>query len=124
MENYKCFITIDNRTPKHLRFQKQDIPWGRFDEGPEKDIMPKTVKRAFVACGNPGLAGTEGTVWYQLDDDANKTITIYFDIPTNPAKDNTVTPDTSDPNLLAVRSGFKGKGNVEDCTIRVGWAGD
>ena len=123
MVNYKCFITISNGTTKHLRFQKQDIPWGRFDEGPEKDIMPKTVKRAFVACGNPGLAGTEGTVWYQYGDDASKTITIYFDVPTNPLRDNTVTVDTSDPNLAAVLSGFTGRQSDERCTVRVVWAG-
>jgi hypothetical protein len=37
MENYKCHITIDNRTSHHLKLQKQDIPWGHFQEGPEKD---------------------------------------------------------------------------------------
>ena len=124
MKNYKCHITIDNRTPHHLRLQKQEIPWGSFEEGPEKDLMPKTSKVAFVASGNVGPAGTEGTVWYQLGDDANKTITIYFDVPTNPLKDNTVNVDTSDPNLAAVRTGFNGKGSVEDCTVRVVWAGD
>jgi hypothetical protein len=123
MVNYKCFITISNGTTKHLRFQKQELPWGSFQEGPEQDIMPKTSKRAFVASGNPGPAGTEGTVWYQYGDDASKTITIYFDVPTNPFKDNNVTVVTSDPNLLAVRSGFNGKGNVEEITVRVGWIG-
>ena len=123
MNNYKCFITISNGTSKHLRFQKQEIPWGSFQEGPEQDIMPKTSKRAFVASGNAGPAGTEGTVWYQFGDDATKSITIYFDVPTNPFKDNIVTIATSDPNLLAVRSGFNGKGNVEECTVRVGWIG-
>ena len=123
MENYKCFITIDNRTPQHLKLQKQDIPCGRFQEGPEKDLMPRTSKSAFVASGNPGLLGTEGTVWYQLGDDANKTMSIYFDVPTRPFSDNKVNVDTSDPNLAAVLSGFKGSGNVEVCTIRVVWAG-
>ena len=123
MENYKCFITISNGTTKHLRFQKQELPWGSFQEGPEQDIMPKTSKRAFVASGNPGPAGTEGTVWYQYGDDASKTITIYFDVPTNPLRDNTVTVDTSDRNLSAVLSGFNGRGSDERCTVRVGWAG-
>jgi hypothetical protein len=124
MENYKCHITIDNRTSHHLKLQKQDIPWGRFQEGPERDLMPGVSKLAFVASGNPGVpAGTEGTVWYQLGDDANKTLTIYFDVPTNPLKDNTVNTDTSNPGLGAVRTGFNGKGNVEVCTLRVFWAG-
>jgi hypothetical protein len=123
MENYKCFITIDNRTTRHLKLQKKDIPWGKFQDGPEIDLMPQTSKSAFVASGNPGAAGTEGTVLYQLGDDANKTMSIYFDVPTRPFSDNRVKVDTSDPNLFAALSGFKGSGNVEVCTIRVGWAG-
>jgi len=123
MKNYKCNITIDNKTSYHLRLLKQEIPWDSFQQGPEQDLMPGTSKTAFEACGNPGPAGTEGTVVYQLGDDANKTITIYFDVPTNPFKDNVVAVDTSNPNLLAVRSGFNGKGNTEICTVRVGWVG-
>jgi hypothetical protein len=123
MENYKCFITIHNLTSQHLKLVKQEIPWGRFQEGPEKDLMPHTQRSAFVASGNPGPAGTEGTVWYQFGDDANKTMSIYFDVPTRPLSDNKVNVDTSDPNLAAVLSGFKGSGNVEVCTIRVVFAG-
>jgi hypothetical protein len=123
MENYKCFVTMDNRTAQHLKLQKQEIPWGRFQEGPEKDLMPRTSKSVFVASGVAGPAGTEGSVVYQLGDDANKTISIYFDVPTRPFSDNTVRVETSDPNLAAVLSGFKGSGNVEVCTIRVVWAG-
>jgi hypothetical protein len=121
MENYKCFITIDNKTPHHLKLQKQDIPWGRFQEGPERDLLPQTSKTAFVASGNPGPAGTEGTVWYQVGDDANKTLSIYFDVPTS-SPDNKVNTYTTDPNLAVGRSGFNGKGNVEVCTIRVLWS--
>jgi len=122
MQNYKCFITIQNLTTQHLKLVKQDIPWSRFQEGPEKDLMPRTTKSAFVASGNDGPAGTEGTVCYQFGDDANKTMSIYFDIPTRPFSDNKVNVDTSDPNLAAVLSGFKGSGNVEVCTIRVVYA--
>ena len=118
-----CTITIDNGTGHHLKLLKHDLPWGKFQQGPAKDIMPGTSQVAFVASQNIAPAGPEGTVWYQLGDDANKTISIYFDVPTNPLKDNTVNVDTSDPNLSAARSGFNGKGNVEVCTLRVFWAG-
>jgi len=118
----RCTITIDNGTGHHLQLLKYDLPWGKFRQEPTKDIMPGTSQVAFVAQGM-GPAGPEGTVWYQLGDDANKSITIYFDIPTTPLKDNTVTVDTSDPNLAAVLSGFTGRQSDERCTVRVVWAG-
>jgi len=119
----RCTITIDNGTGHHLQLLKHDLPWGKFRQGPTKDIMPGTSQVAFVASMDRGPGGTEGTVWYQLGDDANKSITIYFDVPTNPLRDNTVTVDTSDLNLSAVLSGFNGRGSDERCTVRVGWAG-
>jgi hypothetical protein len=121
---YSCTITIDNRTGHHLKLLKHDLPWGKFQQGPEKDLMPGASKIAFVARENPGVpAGPEGTVWYQLGDDANKTTSIYFDVPTTPFKDNTVNVDTSDPYLSAVLSGFKGTVSDLRCTVRVVWAG-
>ena len=119
----RCTITIENGTGHHLQLLKHDLPWGKFRQGPTKDIMPGISQVAFVASMDRGPGGTEGTVWYQLGDDANKSITIYFDVPTNPLKDNTVNTDTSNPGLGAVRTGFNGKGNVEVCTLRVFWAG-
>ena len=119
-----CTITIDNGTGHHLKLLKHDLPWGKFQQGPAKDIMPGTSQVAFVASQNIAPAGPEGTVWYQLGDDANKTISIYFDVPTRPFSDNRVQVDTSgDPNLSAVLSGFNGRGSDERCTVRVGWAG-
>jgi hypothetical protein len=119
-----CTITIDNGTGHHLKLLGHDLPWGKFQRGPEKNIMPRTSQVAFVASQNIGPAGTEGTVWYQLGDDANKTISIYFDVPTRPFSDNKVQVDTSgDPNLSAALSGFNGKQSDERCTVRVVWAG-
>jgi len=120
----ECTITIDNGTGHHLKLLGHDLPWGEFRQGPAKDIMPGTSQVAFVAHDRMGPVGTEGTVWYQLGDDANKTISIYFDVPTRPFSDNTVQVDTSgDPNLSTVLSGFNGKSHDERCTIRVVWAG-
>jgi hypothetical protein len=120
----ECTITIDNGTGHHLKLLGHDLPWGEFRQEPAKDIMPRTSQVAFVANDRIGPVGTEGTVWYQLGDDANKTISIYFDVPTRPFSDNKVQVDTSgDPNLSAVLSGFNGKSHDERCTVRVVWAG-
>jgi hypothetical protein len=119
VENYKCHITIENQTSFHLKYVKSDLPWGKFVEGPVADILPDRVMVAFVASGSVGPAGTEGTVWYQLGDDANKTISIYFDIPTTPFSSNTVKVDASQPKIAAMLQGFKGSGSDEACIVRV-----
>jgi hypothetical protein len=120
----ECTITIDNGTGHHLKLLGHDLPWGEFREEPAKDLIPGTSQVAFVANDRIGPVGTEGIVWYQLGDDADKTISIYFDVPTRPFSDNTVQVDTSgDPNLSAVLSGFNGKSRYERCTVRVVWAG-
>lgn len=119
MENYQCHIMIDNRSSEHLRLLKQDIPWGTFHVGPEKDVRPHTSTKAFVASGITGPAGTEGTVVYQVGDDANVTISIYFEIPTRPMSSNTVRVDSSNPDIAAQMSGFNGSGSTEVCEIKV-----
>jgi hypothetical protein len=120
MDNYQCHILINNRTSLHLHQLKKDLPWGRWKEGPVDDIKPNTETKAFVATGAPGLpSGTEGTVVYQLGDDANTTFTIYFDIPTKPLSSNTVRVDSSDTDVAAMLSGFNGGGAVESCTVKV-----
>jgi len=119
MENYQCHITINNRTPKHLRLLKTDIPWGEFRDGPANDISPMSEGVAFVATGVVGPAGTEGTVVYQIGDDANATVSIYFDIPTRPLSSNTVKVDTSDENIAGQLTGFSGSGSTESCTVKV-----
>jgi hypothetical protein len=121
MHNYQCHITINNRTDKHLIFEKSDLPWGEFrDDGqPVRDIPPKTEVRAFVAQGAIGPAGCEGTVVYRYQDDANIRFTIYYDVPTNPLKDNKVEVTSSNENIAVERKGFNGKGNLENCTIKI-----
>lgn len=121
MENYQCHITIDNRTKYHLRLNKADLPWGKFMDknSPVDDIPPKTELKAFIAQGSAGPAGAEGTVVYNFQDDANLVVSIYFDVPTSPWKSNTVTAQTSHPDISASLSGFIGKGAVESCTVKV-----
>ena len=119
MENYQCHITINNRSSEHLRLLKKDLQWGEFRDGPVSDIQPHAETKAFVATGSVGPAGTEGTVVYQIGDDANTTITIYFDIPTRPLSSNTVRADTSNPDVAAQISGFDGSGATESCDIKV-----
>lgn len=119
MENYQCHITINNRTAVHLRLNKTDVPWGEFKEGPVDDILPKIETRAFVATGSIGPAGTEGTVVYNFQDDANLTITIYWDIPTRPFSHNIVTATSSNPDIAATVEGLSGSGSTEVCMVRV-----
>jgi hypothetical protein len=119
MNNYQCHITINNRSAEHLRLLKSEIPWGLFREGPLADIAPHAEMTAFVATGSTGLAGTEGTVVYQLGDDANTTVSVYFNIPSRPGSSNTVTVDSSDVDVAAQLTGFNGGGATEVCTVKV-----
>ena len=119
MENYQCHITINNRTTERLRLVRTDLPWGRFRDGPVPEIGPKEERKAFVATGSIGPAGTEGTVVYQLGDDTDVTVSVYFDIPTRPFSRNTVTADASDEDVSAKVDGLNGGGATESCTIRV-----
>ena len=119
MENYQCHIVINNRTHDHLKLLKTDLPWGEFREGPVADIPPQSETKAFVATGSVGPAGTEGTVVYKIGDDANTTVSIYFDIPTRPLSSNTVRVDTSNPDVAGQVGGLAGKGSTESCTVKV-----
>lgn len=120
-EMYNCNITIDNETSLHLKFLKADLPWGIWVQEPVKDIMPEAPPViAFKACGRPGLpGGCEGTVYYQLGDDANKTVKIYFDVTATPFTNNTVTAEGSTRKIGATLSGFKGSGTTESCIVSV-----
>jgi len=65
------------------------------------------------------VAGAEGTVWYQVGDDANNTIKIYWDVPTTPFSKNRVTVENSKEEIMTQLTGFSGSGSVESCTVRV-----
>jgi hypothetical protein len=120
VENYQCHITIDNRTTEHIRLLKKDTPWGVFKAGPVADIGPKLTTVAFVATGKPGLpGGAEGTVTYQVGDDANQTVAIYYDIPATPFTSNTVRVDTSSDDIVAQLTGFRGDGSTESCIVKL-----
>jgi hypothetical protein len=119
-DKYQCHITINNRTTTHLKYEKTDFPWGGFVEGPVEDIPPKSEVKAFVAAGASfGPAGTEGTVLYRFEDDANVAVTIYFDIPTKPFSNNTVRATSSNQDVATTVEGLIGSGATESCTIRV-----
>ena len=119
MRNYQCIITINNRCRDHLRLLKQDIPWGEFESGPVDDIPPMAEMPAFTAQGVIGPAGTEGTVIYQVGDDANVTITIYFDVPTRPGSSNTLNVDTSNVDIGVQVGPFNSSGSVISSTLKV-----
>ena len=122
MHNYKCDCTITNRSGSHLLHDKSDFKWGEFEDGhdPVADIPPKSSDvKAFIAEGAVGFAGTEGTVTYRFDDDANVVVTIYWNVPTTPGTSNTVTADTSDADVAATVKGLVGTGNMESVTITV-----
>lgn len=119
VENYQCHITLDNKTSEVLNLQSKELAWGGFQEGPVAQIarMNTTGNKAFKATGAKGApSGVEGTVVYQIGDDANKRITIYFDVPTAFWKSNRV--DCSVPEGFTSRiEGFNGGGATESCTI-------
>jgi Aegerolysin len=119
---HQCHIVINNRTSSHIKLAKADTEWGGFEDGqsPVQDIPPKSQVKAFVAKGNFGAAGTEGTVVYQLQDDANMTWSINWDVPTAFWKKNKVQVTVSDADLSATIEGFNGSGNVESCIIKIG----
>ena len=119
MQNYQCHVILDNKSTHHLRLLKNALKWGEFAEGPEEDIGPRKSMKAFVARGATGLSGCEGTLTYQLGDDANNTISIYWDVPTSPWSSNTIKVDASDEDVAAMMSGFKGDGNIESVTIKI-----
>ena len=116
-EHQQCHITIDNRTADHLVLLQKDAKHGEFRDGPEQDIKPHTELKAFVAIGS-GLVGPEGTVVYKIGDDANTTVSIYFDVPAW-SEANTVRADTSNPDFVASLIDFSGKGQTESCKVRV-----
>ena len=116
---YQTHITINNRTSSHLKLAKADLQWGEFNLSPVADIPPKTELKAFVAQASVSPAGIEGTVVYNFQDDANLSLSIYFDIPTSPWKSNAVAAQTSNPDISASVEGFKGKGAGEACTIKL-----
>ena len=86
MVDFKCHITINNQTTSRLRLLKTDIAWGKFEQGPINEVLPKKTVLAFVAKDSLGPAGAEGTVWYQVGDDANNTVKIYWDVPESAGK--------------------------------------
>jgi len=121
MHNYSCHMQINNRTAEHLRLLKSELPWGVFTNGPVSDVAPhQDAVTAFIATGSTGPAGTEGTVVYQIGDDANVTVSVYFNISSNPfVSSNTVKVTTSDPDVAAQLSGFDGSVAAEVCSIKL-----
>lgn len=119
MQNYSCRVKFDNETSYHLKLLKSDATTGEFTIGPIPDIPPEQEMQAFMANGKFGPEGTEGYVVYQIGDDANKTITINFNIPTNPLASNTITVDVSDRKFAAMMQDFVGSGASESVTLRI-----
>jgi hypothetical protein len=119
-EKYQCHIIINNRTSSHLKYDKSDLPWGKFTQDPVADIQPKSEAKAFVATGAAGTpTGCEGTVLYRFLDDANVAVTIYYDVPFRPGSNNTIRVSTSNPDVAATLDGFNGCGSIESCTVKV-----
>jgi len=122
-ENIQMICGINNRTDHELKVKSKSLEWGKFEDSPNfppVNIPAKTNKGAFRSSGRQGTAsGTEGTVVYQLGDDENATITIYWNVPWAPGASNKVTADTSDEDISASVEGFTGSGSVESVTIKV-----
>jgi hypothetical protein len=122
-ENIQMICGINNRTDQELKVQSASLRWGKFEDSPNfppVNIPAKTNKGAFRSSGRQGsAAGTEGTVVYQIGDDENATITIYWDVPWAPGASNKVTASTSDEDISASVEGFVGSGAVESVTVKV-----
>lgn len=124
-ENIQMICKINNRAKETLRLKSADLNWGKFDDSPNqypvKAIEAKrTADPAFRSSGRQGSAsGTEGTVIYQLGDNADAWIKIYWDVPWAPGASNSVNTETFDPDVAASVDGFAGHGAVESVTINI-----
>jgi hypothetical protein len=122
-ENIQMICTINNRTDQELKVKSKFLNWGKWTDGPNFPpvaIPARTARPAFRSSGKEGLAeGTEGNVVYQLGDNEDEIITIYWDVPWAPGARNRVWATTFTEDVSASVEGFNGGGAVESVVVKV-----
>ena len=122
-ETIQFICHINNRTSVPLKLKSFDQEWGKCTDGPNQcpvEIAVKEQKLAFRCSGRRGSSsGTEGTAVYQLGDDPEVWIKIYWDVTWCAGCDNHLKTGASDEDIAVEANGFSGSGSVEDVTIKV-----
>ncbi len=122
-DSLQMICHINNRTNQTLKFQSEHLVWGKWADPPNQypvDVPPKESVLAFRSSGRSNSAsGTEGYVVYQVGDESETTVTIYWDVPWAAGSSNKVTTKTSHQDIAASIEGFAGSGRVEDVIVKV-----
>jgi hypothetical protein len=120
-EQFIC--TINNRTHHPLKVKSVKLIWGKFDDSPNfppVEIPARHEQKAFRTSGRANTSsGTEGTVEYQIGDNPDDWIKIYWDVPWLSGAPNHVRTQSFNEDVSVELDGFSGHGTVEDVTIKV-----
>ena len=122
-DSLQMICHINNRTHQPLKFQSEHLVWGKWTETPNQypvDVPARESILAFRSSGRSNTSsGAEGYVVYQLGDEPEATVTIYWDVPWLAGSSNKVTTKTSHQDIAASIEGFAGSGRVEDVIVKV-----
>ena len=122
-ENIQMICVINNRLNEELKVQSENLQWGKWYDPPNfkpVNIPQKFVKEAFHSHGRESSAsGTQGTVVYQIGDNATETISISWDVTWAAGGSNKVSAATFNEDVAASITGFTGSGAVESVTITI-----
>jgi len=107
-ENCQCHVTINNRCSVPLKVQSAKTDWGKwFGVGEPKEIAAKKTVQAFGAAGRQSsAAGCDGTVIYQLGDNPNDWVKIYYSVPLGTGKKCEFRVEESHDDIVAGVEGF------------------
>ena len=115
--------TINNRCSVPLKVKETQHSGGTWY--PEEFSIPKNVPakqvfQSFSSSGRKGsVLGTEGYIIYQLGDEADAWIKIYWDITWAPTIPNKVQVEESHDDIVVSMEGFIGLGLIENVTFKV-----
>ncbi|WP_411141612.1 aegerolysin family protein [Streptomyces sp. x-80] len=117
-ENLVFGCQLKNLTGGLLKLKYEHLDWGKWtDLGNHApvDLEKKFDGEAFRSSGRQSTAtGTTGTVIYQLGDNPDQWVKIYWSIPWVTGSTNTLELSTYDHDRLVVQhNGFAGQGSVE-----------
>jgi hypothetical protein len=122
-DSLQFHCTINNRCDVPLKLKGSSHSWGRWyptESDQPKEVPAKQATKAFSSSGRTSSAsGTEGYVIYQLGDDANAWIKIYWDVPWAPGSDNKVNLEESHEDIVVAMEGFVGSGSTESIILKV-----
>ncbi|ALF55416.1 hypothetical protein ACX27_25480 [Nostoc piscinale CENA21] len=114
---------INNRCDVPLKVKETYHRSGRWypeEVSQPKDVPAKQVIKAFASSGRiASSSGTEGYVIYQLGNEPNAWIKIYWDVPWLTNSNNKFKIETSHENIIVQTDGFIGTGSVENILLKV-----